>query len=381
MLIQPTEQQQTERPYQTQRLWHDEKRFTPSIGCTNCRDKATCGGLNVGSALFDCLHFCCNDPSDCDTVCRNKPEEFVQRVREIQGFAFDNVPRAAALAEPQLPMVVPVIFHGNKRTPAFAGEGAVCLPLYKIIEARTGISRYTSARALTDRFGLTPGTKVMLTGTSTDPFLERWWSLGSRRLEVIRSLRALDIILITTPNYSLFTDQPRWDDLHSMKRIALVHQEFLSEGMPAALHVNARTERDWERWRDFITGRPEITHIAFEFATGAGWAGRLEWHAAQLVQLAESVRRPLHLVVRGGTPILLRLVRMFSTVTCLETSTFLKTMRRKAAVTAANGAVRWRHAPTEKTELLDKLLADNWPVVAGYYAQIFSGKSLPRKAA
>jgi hypothetical protein len=116
--------------------------------------------------------------------------------------------------------------------------------------------------------------------------LERWWLFGSDRVEAIRALKKLNISLVTAPNYSLFTDQPRWDDLHSMKRIALVHQEFLNEGMPAALHVNARTERDWERWREFIVARPEITDLAFEFATGAGWAGRLDWHAEQLSHLA-----------------------------------------------------------------------------------------------
>ncbi|MGH7268007.1 MAG: hypothetical protein ACREMB_24585 [Candidatus Rokuibacteriota bacterium] len=85
--------------------------------------------------------------------------------------------------------------------------------------------------------------------------------------------------LVTTPNFSLFADQPCWDDLHSIKRIALVHEEFLSEGLPAALHINARTDQDWERWRAYVAVRPEVTHIAFEFATGAGRAERIKWYA------------------------------------------------------------------------------------------------------
>jgi hypothetical protein len=92
----------------------------------------------------------------------------------------------------------------------------------------------------------------------------------AQRRDAIRALRSLGVTLVTTPNFSLFIDQPRWDDLHSQKRIMIVHEEFLSEGLPAALHVNARTERDWERWTEYIAARPELTHIAFEFATGAG---------------------------------------------------------------------------------------------------------------
>jgi hypothetical protein len=163
-----------------------------------------------------------------------------------------------------------------------------------------------------------------------------------------------------------------------MKRIALVHQEFLNEGMPAALHVNARTERDWERWCEFIVGRPEITDLAFEFATGGGWAGRLDWHAEQLSHLAAAVSRPLHLVVRGGITILPRLIAAFYKVTCLETSTFVKTMRRKAATVRADGAIRWKHAPTEPNEQLDALLLDNWTMIAKIYNPIMSA---PRKVA
>ncbi len=367
MLIQPSEPKCNPVPYRTQPLWNDAKIFTPSLGCANCLDKATCGGLSVASALYDCLHFCCRNPTDCDSVCRNKPDEFANRVREIRGFDLENVPRAMPAIAPDLPPGVPVIFHSNKRTTGFAGPGTVCLLLCKLIEAKSGRVKYSTPRELTENFGLHLGTQVILTGTSTDPALERWWLFGAGRIEIIRALKKLDIALVTTPNYSLFTDQPRWDDLHSMKRIALVYQEFLSEGMPAALHINARTERDWERWRDFIASREEVTHLAFEFATGAGWGDRLNWHADQLDRLASAVSRPLHLIVRGGTTILPRLAASFDKLTCLETSTFLKTMRRKAASVRPDGAVRWKHAPTERSEQLDALLKENWTTVATIY--------------
>jgi hypothetical protein len=327
------------------------------------------------------MHLCCGNPSSCDAVCRNKPEEFAQRVREVGGFTLENVSRAAALDAPELPSLVPVIFHGNKRSPKFSGAGVVCLPMYKLIEARTGAVRFTNPQQLRERFGLEKWTKVILTGTSTDPALERWWSFGRRRIDAIRSLKMLDVSLVTTPNYSLFTDQPRWDDLHSMKRIAIVHQEFLEAGLPAALHVNARTERDWDRWGEFIAGRPEISHLAFEFATGAGWGGRIDWHVEQLCRLRVVVGRPLHLVIRGGSTILPRLFDAFEKVTCLETSIFVKTMHRKAAVLRTGGLVRWRQAPTEQHELLDMLLNYNWTVISESYEIERLTNSVHRKVA
>jgi hypothetical protein len=376
MLIQPSEPRTTNIPYRIQRLWNDSGRFTPSLGCVNCPDKATCGGLSVASPLFDCLHSCCQKPqgceSGCDAVCRNKPEDFVQRVREVGGFSLDNVPRAEALPVSELPRVVPVIFHGNKRLTRFAGASVVCLPMHKLVDARTGAVRFMSPEQLRNTFGIEMNTTITL---------ERWWSFAARRVDAINSLKKLDVSLVTTPNYSLFTDQPRWDDLHSMKRIAIVHQEFLDAGMPAALHVNARTERDWERWGEYITGRPEITHLAFEFGTGAGWAGRIDWHADNLVRLSAAVGRQMHLIVRGGITILPRLLAGYDKVTCLETSVFVKTIHRKAAFLRNDGAVRWQHAPTKQDEPLDQLLNHNWNIVSLSYGNNRIASPVARKAA
>lgn len=256
-----------------------------------------------------------------------------------------------------------------------------CLSLYKVISGN-GLSRYKDAFDLAARFGIAPATGVVLTGTAIDPPLEKWWSLGAaRRQDAIRALRDLNILLVTTPNYSLFTDQPRWDDLHSMKRIALVHEEFLQAGVPAALHVNARTERDWERWRDYIAARPEVTHIAFEFGTGAGWAGRIDWHLAQLTGLARDIDRPLHLVVRGGGRRLPTLSVAFPQMTCLETSTFLKTMRRQRAVPTPSGRLRWHRFPTDAAEPVDALLAANWAAVQTSYVRLFNRQAWMQKAA
>jgi hypothetical protein len=159
-----------------------------------------------------------------------------------------------------------------------------------------------------------------------------------------------------------------------MKRIALVHEEFLSEGLPAALHVNARTDRDWCRWCDYIAARPEVTHIAFEFATGAGWAGRVDWHVNHLIQLAAEVDRPLHLVVRGGGNMLATLNKAFSGITFLETSAFLKTIKRQGATLTASGTVAWSSCPTDLTKPLDRLLTKNWQVVAASHDMLLTGQ-------
>ena len=155
-----------------------------------------------------------------------------------------------------------------------------------------------------------------------------------------------------------------------MNRIAITHEEFLSEGVPAALHVNARTDTDWERWTQYIAARPEITHIAFEFATGCGYAGRIEWHATQLVRLAAAAERPLHLVVRGGLRLLPSLAAAFTRVTLLETSVFMKTAKRQSAVPLAAGKMKWELSQGGITGSIDALLAENWKAVAATYTPL-----------
>ena len=127
----------TNRNYRRERqFWHDGRNYTSSLGCGICLDRRTCGGLCTERAFYDCLDSCCRQPESCDAVCRAKPREFAQRVREVGGFEFVNIPRATKVPALTLPRVVPVLFHGSSRQMPFIAP-TVCLPLYAII-ARHG---------------------------------------------------------------------------------------------------------------------------------------------------------------------------------------------------------------------------------------------------
>jgi hypothetical protein len=95
------------------RLWHDELRNTLSLGCVRCPERGICGGLSIAAGLMNCLDLCCGKPDRCDKPCRNNPD-YALRVREVGTLSLDNVPRAAVLPSPKLPLVVPVLFHGKR---------------------------------------------------------------------------------------------------------------------------------------------------------------------------------------------------------------------------------------------------------------------------
>ncbi|SMH62822.1 DUF4417 domain-containing protein [Azospirillum agricola] len=351
-------QQNAKRNVRRERkLWHEPEIAIGSLGCAACPDFRVCGGLKLRTAFFDCLQFCCGKPDECDRVCRNHPE-FADRVREVGTFDLDTVPHAPVLTAPALPRIVPIIYDRTSRRQPLPLD-AVALPLYSMFDRRSGMPRHTSHAALCEAFVVRPGSTLVLTGTDEDAPLERWWELGAaRRQPIIQSMKAAGIGLVTTPNFSLFLDRPRWDDLHAMKRIATIHSEFLNEGLPAALHVNGRTDMDFRRWTDYVASRPEITHVAYEFTTGT--ARRPERHAKWLAELATTVNRPLHLVVRGGLKALPVLAGKFASVTLLDTSIYMKTIMRQRAFPKSNSALGWASAPTERGAPIDDLFEDNF---------------------
>lgn len=356
------------RPSYAHRLWDDRRRNPSSLGCPVCPNRRTCGGLHVRAAIMDCHQFCCGKPDRCTQVCRNNAD-YVDRVREIGGFDLNTVARAPVLSVPVLPHFLPILFNGNRRSARFDAD-AVALPLYSTFDRRTGAPRFSFRSTFESKFLVTSRPMILLTGTDEDAPLERWWGIGeAARRTIIRALVQAGVTMATTPNYSLIINRPRTDDLHSIKRIGLVFFEFLDEGLPAALHVNGRTETDFMHWAEFIAERPEVTHVAYEFRT---MSGRQETHVDWLIGLTRAVGRPLHLLVRGGTEFLAPLNAAFDGLTFMDTSVFMKTMKRQRACRPEDGTFGWKSNPTDKGAPLDDLLIANTAARACWVSELMA---------
>jgi hypothetical protein len=357
-------------------LWHSSGHHSLCLGCQDCFYRPACGGLEVPAALYDCNDFCrCDDPSACDNVCPNEPAAFAARLLEVRGIRLDNVPSAPPTRIPALPGVVPMIYHGSRRETLLRAN-IVALPLARLVNYVQGTIRFPNREALLQTFKLHAGCQIIASGTDRDRDLEKWWRLKDRKA-VIRSLIELGVILITTPNYSLFGNVPRTDNLYNIKRIALTWSEIQGEALPCALHVNARTDHDWEHWLEFLKIHPEINVLAFEFGTGAGYEQRILWHVDQLKSLALQVGRPLHLILRGGVHVVPHLASAFSDLTLIDTRPFMKAYRRQRG-SIVEGRLRWKKAPTAPGAPLDQLLEDNINAVA---ATVLATKRIRVRAA
>lgn len=329
-----------------------------ALGCAPCPHRPTCGGLCVPAAIMDCLDLCCKTPDRCTRVCGNKPASFVHQIREIDGFEFHNVPRTPARPVQMRSNIAPLIYHGSCRVRALRHD-TFALRLPDLVNFKTASLKFADRSTLCKSFGIDPDAQIILTGVNLDHRIEPWWSLGAKRVPLVHSMVSLGIELVTTPNFSVVLDQPRTDDMHAMKRIAIVFSEFQEHGLACALHPNGRTDRDFDRWGKFIANRPEISVLAYEFITGPGRVARKPFHLARLADLSRAAGRDLDIIVRGDPSVIPYLRQHFRNVVYIETTAFMKTIKRQRAERVGNDMLRWTPSPTAPGGDTDQLFAHN----------------------
>lgn len=338
-------------------IYHDPS-VPVSLGCEPCPELGLCGGLHTAKGLHNCHTFCeCSNPSKCPFVCPRKLEDFVSRVQEIRGFTLDNIPRAPDLQFPSIPGVIHHLYgashrNGRLRVPA------VSVPLVKLFYRKTGLPKFRTKAEVAKAFGFDPKASLVINGVSEDQPIEDYWT-HRRATKLPNSFALLEPVLISVPNYSVFANVPRWDDLYSIKRIAISWYEFMLAGIPASLHLNGRTDSDWNRWTEFINNHPEVRSITFEFATGAAHKERAEYYVQKLIELANNVDRSLQLLTRGGVQYLNRLDAAFAECILIDTNSYVKTTKRRKLEWHAGQKKHWRSAKTPKGAPLDDLLLHN----------------------
>lgn len=332
--------------------------FPLALGCPSCRHFETCGGLSIEEGVFDCLAFCCAKPKSCSLVCRNKAELFAEQMREISGFEFGNVARTQAIGLELKDDIVPLIYHGSSRASALS-HSAMALRLADLVNFRTETLRFDTRAALCKAFRIDETAALILTGVDHDHRIEPWWALGDKRLLIIEQLRQIGVTLVTTPNFSVFLNHPRTDDLHAMKRIALVFAEFQLGGLACALHAHGRTERDFHRWALFIRERSEIQILSYEFITGPAAKARRPFHLEQLALIAKMAGRDLDIIVRGKPDVIPFLRQHFRRVIYIESGAFVKTINRQRADRVGNRDLTWATMLTDPGAPIDALFQHN----------------------
>lgn len=346
-------------------LWHKRDEPVP-MGCDGCPDRPLCGGIQVSASVFSCMDHCtCKDPETCSKVCPNNPS-FVARIHEVRGLDHEDIERMRPVPMFELPTHAHLLFTYPKVSRAIQLPVAA-VPLSSVFN-RSGHGGIALTRAqLERRFRLAAGTPLILSGVELDHKIEKYWGVTRGRTELIAGIRALNPLIVTTPNYSVVLDAPRHDAMHSLKRILLAWSELHDAGIRTALHLNAITDRDYQRMLEFLHVHSEVRAVSVEFETGAATEEQGLYHAEQLDRVVQGIGRAPHLVFRGDARWLPVLRRTFPTITILNGAASVRTRKRRRAV-FKNEQLRWESSLTPRGAPLDELLQHNFSGVSQWLA-------------
>lgn len=340
-------------------LWQD-KGEPMAMGCHDCPDLHDCGGTRVAAGIFDCLSHCtCRDRKKCPHVCPNNLS-YVRRVQEVRGFGLDDIGKGKAVPLRELPVFAHLLYTYPKVAHAIQLLNAA-IPLSAVFD-KVGHGAVALTRTDIERkFRLARGTPLILSGVEQDWKIEKYWGVQRGRTELMAAISALNPLIVTIPNFSVFIDTPRHDAMHSLKRIALSWKEFHDAGIRTAFHLNAVTDRDYQRLGDFLHYHTEIRAVSVEFETGAALYGQAEYHIEQLDRLMQRVGRTVHLMYRGDTRWLPALHRSFPQMTLINGTAAVRTRKRRTA-SLVDAQLLWEKIGTPIGEPLDSLLAHNLDV-------------------
>jgi hypothetical protein len=336
--------------------WHFRSDQPLSFNCRNCPILSICGGLRVKGPAMDCMRFCCGKQT-CNMVCFCKPQNYAMRLQEIRGFGLENIPRCDPVKFDRLKGYSPLIHHAYSRTGVFSGE-MVSISLYELLDQH-GAPKYRSRLDVTKQFRVRADAKLIVTGVNVDSLLERVWQ-STHRESIALMLKAIQVDLVTSPNFSVYNNVPRPENLYNIKRNALLAQELLSLGVPMALHINACTDTDYLRYAEFLKERNEFQAISFEFITGTGYPSRIWWHVKKLVELSNFVGRPLQLVLRGGTNALSVLAAVYPNIVVVDSDPLFRALHRKRMVFGNDGHIQYLDNKLPEGHPVDDLLTQNF---------------------
>lgn len=320
------------------------------MGCPSCRHFGKqCSGLNLDLGVFDCQEFCtCKNPKSCDVVCEAAPERYVRSVREIGGFGLKGLNLAGVPCWPVSDVYVPII---DKPLPGLSASDLriASLPIRSAIKrTQQGLSAYTREQ-LSARYSGEPETGWLLTGVDHDARIEPIWAIGrAARKELFAELKEAGIRAATSPNFSAIADVPRTDNFHARKRIVICWEELNESGIPTALHVNGRTQGDFDYFADVLR-QSGGDSVAFEFATGAAALEAGTRFVNRLQRLVERVGKPLTLVTRGGIPHYPRLLPLFRSVIQVDSTAHIKAKYRQVLRRGGPRGFRWVSQPSSSS--------------------------------
>lgn len=130
---------------------------------------------------------------------------------------------------------------------------AYAIGLRRVFSPRSGkIFPKLRGRTAAEAFAAPRNCAMILSGYGLDPLVEAYWS-SRHRDEVLAAITAQRWDLVLAPNYSMYLNQPRAEQLINFRRNLVVAAELAAAGTPAAPCLYWARLEDLYRYLDWIT--------------------------------------------------------------------------------------------------------------------------------
>lgn len=330
--------------------------------CAECVFLKDCGGLDGEEFNKGCFQRCdrrCRNVV-CDCVCPGAPVQFDEAWLEVEGICKPPISCSQQHSTTLPPFYVPQIIHGSNRLKAFDARW-VSIPLLSILSfGRRGCDiRFDTRESLCAALKISINSHIILSSVSHDWVIEKFWA-DHRYRNLLPRIAALNFEAMTVPNFSFMLDVPRTNALYNLSRIFRLIERMSDNGITTVPHINASTGGDWEKWERIVASIPNIKMVGVEFQTGLSDQARGIKFLQRLDRLQEATGRRLHPIAAGGAGWMKELSSITDSFTAVDSTPFMKTVKRQAAISfAIGGRPRWHTRRTYEGEALDELLVEN----------------------
>jgi hypothetical protein len=192
-----------------------------------------------------------------------------------------------------------------------------------------GDLRFDSPEKLRSFLGLNDQARLALIGTAADWRIERFWKVSESR-QVWRRLSLLQFEFVTSATFSVWSEQPRSDQIYNQDRNFFTHDYLCALGIPSVPFTFFYTgsELDYRNVINWLKGRPDLRKVAI-LAQLRRSKVKFEKVLEYMRAISGDVGRPFDFVVVGVATAekIDRILREFKTATIVTHQPFMKAMR------------------------------------------------------
>ena len=228
----------------------------------------------------------------------------------------------------RLPAFIPMIKDGLSLSAAPLKEALYGVSLGTLLKD-CGDLRFDSPEKLRRFLGLNSRARLSLICTAADWRIERFWKVSESR-QVWRRIASLNFEFVTSATFSVWSKQPRSDQIYNQDRNFVTYDYLSALGIPSVPFTFFYTgsELDYQNVINWLKDRPDLRKVAI-LAQLRRSKIKFDKVLEYMRSMGSDVGRPLDFVVVGVATAekIDRIFREFKTATIVTHQPFMKAMR------------------------------------------------------